>query len=487
MTKLLTKSKYMMGLESDCLLWRAVNDPESLPPVDAFTQSKFDAGHEVGELAKQLYPEGVDLDGLGFMENINKTKELVLDRKTIFEAGFMIDGLFARSDILIPVGDSYDVIEVKSSSSAKDAHIKDLAFQKFVLEKAGLQTRNFSVVHLNKEYVLDGKLSVQGLFAQTDVTEEVLEEFPSVSDNVNHMKEVISLDTCPAFDYHDIVKSAYGNPCIDEFNDSLPSGSIFELYRIQKKKALSLLDEGCYVLSEIPSSFKLTSKQKIQVNCFNTKSRHIDARNIELFIQNLQYPLYHLDFETFMPTIPLYDGCKPNQQIPFQYSLHVEQEDGSVSHYEFLFTGEGDPRKEFLASLKNDLGTKGTVLVYHQVFELGRLKELAAFDSTYVDWVDSVLLRVTDLIVPFREFYFYDNRQKGSCSIKYVLPVFSELDYKSLAVSNGSEAMMLYYTHFVKGVACSDRSQLVTDLLAYCKQDTWAMVLLLRGLKEMVK
>ena len=198
----------------------------------------------------------------------------------------------------------------------------------------------------------------------------------------------------------------------------------------------------------------------------------------------MEYPIYHLDFETFMPVIPLFEGCKPNQQIPFQYSLHIEQKDGSVEHREFLFTSLGDPRAAFLESLKKDLGFVGTVLVYNQAFELSRLKELASFDSTYADWVDSITLRVKDLLVPFREFYFYDNRQKGSCSIKAVLLVFSQLDYKSLAVSNGSEAMNLYYNHFVKGVACSNKEQLVRDLLAYCKQDSYAMVLLLQGLRD---
>jgi hypothetical protein len=374
---------------------------------------------------------------------------------------------------------------VKSSSSAKDAHVKDLAFQKYVYKKTGVKTRNFSVVHLNKEYVLDGELSVKDLFAKTDVTEEVLEEYPSIEPNIAHMKEVIKLETCPDFDYHDIVNSAYGNPCIDEFMASLPQGSVFELYNIRKKKALQIYDEGGKTMSDIPSNMKLTDKQKIQVNCFNTKSRHVDARNIELFIQNLQYPLYHLDFETFMPTIPLYQGCRPNQQIPFQYSLHIEKEDGSTEHKEFLFTGQGDPRQAFLESLKEDLGTSGTVLVYNKAFELGRLKELAEFDELYESWVELIVKRVDDLLIPFREFYFYDNKQKGSCSIKYVLPVFSDLDYQSLNVSNGSEAMLLYYNHFVKNIPCENKEQLVKDLLDYCKQDTWAMVVLLKGLKEL--
>jgi hypothetical protein len=487
MAKLITKSKYIMGLESDCLLWKAVNDSASLPPPDAFTQSKFDAGHEVGELAKQLFANGIDMSNFEFMNNIRETQKALERRKPLFEAGFMVDGVFSRADVLLPLEDgSWDVIEVKSSSSAKEVHIKDLVFQKYVYEKAGLRTRNFSVVHLNNEYVLEGELSIPDLFKRTDVTEEVLLDFSTVADKVAHMKEVISLPTCPAFNYHDVVNSAYGNPCIDEFMNSLPAGSVFELYNIRKKKAIELYESGSKLLSEIPSACKLTEKQKIQVNCFNTGKQHVDAHNISLFVSSLEYPLYHLDFETCMPVIPIFEGCKPNQQVPFQYSLHIEEANGSITHREFLFTSNGDPRTTFLESLLSDLGSSGTILVYNQAFELARLRELASVDSSYLEWVDSVTLRVADLLVPFREFYFYDNRQKGSCSIKAILPLFSDLDYKTLAVSNGSEAMNLYFKHFVRGDPCLDRDKLIQDLLAYCKQDTWAMVLVLRGLRELI-
>lgn len=484
MAKLLTKSKYLAGLESDCLLWKLVHDPNSLPAVDAFTQAKFDAGHEVGELAKQLF-DGEDVTGT-FIENIRKTKELVAAQKTIFEAGFMIDGLYARSDVLVPVDGAWDLIEVKSSTSAKEIHAKDLAFQKYVLEKSGLSIRNCFVVHVNKEYVRQGDLDLSEFFVKTDVTADVAAVYSDVPANVAHMLDVIALPSCPPFEYHDIVRTEYGNPLVDSFMADLPSGSVFELYNIRKKKALNLLDDAIINISELPEDFKLTDKQEIQKQCLLSGKQHVSVEGLRTFISGLQYPLYHLDFETYDSVIPLFDGMRPNMKIPFQYSLHIEQEDGSLVHKEFLFTGEGDCRLAFLESLQKDLGSVGTVLVYNQAFELGRLKELAEMFPSYASFVSSVIARVVDLIVPFREFWFYDSRQKGSCSIKNVLPVFSSLSYKSLAVQNGAEASILYFKHFVKGLDHPDKAKLREDLLEYCKLDTFGMVEILNGLKKLI-
>jgi hypothetical protein len=143
MAKLLTKSKYLAGLESDALLWKLVNDPKSLPAPDPFTQAKFDTGTAVGDLVKQIF-SGADLSGLGFKENLDRTSVCVESEQTIFEAGFLVDLLYVRSDVLIPANGSWTLVEVKSSTSVKHIHFHDLAFQKYVIEKSGLKVANFN-------------------------------------------------------------------------------------------------------------------------------------------------------------------------------------------------------------------------------------------------------------------------------------------------------------------------------------------------------
>ena len=141
--KLLTKSKYLNGLQCLKLLWISVNDKKRIPEPDISAKHNFEVGDMIGVLATKVFPKGIDLANLDFKNNLEKTKEAIENRKTIYEAGFLIDNLFSRGDILLPVGtEEWDIIEVKSASKVKDLNIHDMSFQKYVYEKAGLKIRN---------------------------------------------------------------------------------------------------------------------------------------------------------------------------------------------------------------------------------------------------------------------------------------------------------------------------------------------------------
>lgn len=482
MGKLLTKSKYMNGLESDALLWIAVNDKSLLPLVDDATQAKFDAGKEIEILARKMF-SGVDLSDFEFMPNISETKKCLSDRKMIYEAGFMIDNLYSRSDIVIPNDDgSWDLIEIKGSTKVKESHVKDLAFQKHVLELSGLKVRDCFVIHLNRDYVRGDFLDIGLLFRKSEVTSRVNKEIIGIEDRIKKMFEVIALPTCPMFDYHDIVRSEYGNPLIDEFLESLPDNSVFDLYNIHVKKAIELLDRGVVSIGDVPDDFDLSSAQLIQKDCLLHDKVHIQHDLIKKFLDKIVYPVYHLDFETMMPAIPKFKNSRSYDQIPFQYSLHIEHESGEVEHKEFLYSGCDDPRLDFLENLKKDLTGASTILVYNEGFEISRLNELARLFPEHKDWLNDVISKIVDLIIPFKTFAYYNSKQCGSCSLKKVMPIFHDRTYESLNIKEGGDASRVYYKHF--GNLPVDVKK---DLLEYCRLDTECMVSILRGLHDLVK
>ena len=142
---------------------------------------------------------------------------------------------------------------------------------------------------------------------------------------------------------------------------------MFEFYYMLKKKCFELYNRGIIRLKDVPDDVKLNSNQQIQRRLAFDGGKHIDKLQIKNFLRNLKYPIYYLDFETINPAIPKFDGMKPYQRIPFQFSLHIQKEEGGeCEHFSFLADGMDDPRPKFMQALKDNLGDAGSVLVYNQ-------------------------------------------------------------------------------------------------------------------------
>jgi len=486
---LLTKSNYLLGLQCPKLLWVAKNDKTRIPEPDFSAKHKFKMGDIIGVLATKVFPGGTDLADFGFKENIDATKEAVENKQTIYEAGFMVDNLFSRGDILLPVGDEeWDIIEVKSATQVKDVNIHDVSFQKYTYEKAGLKIRNCILMHINNQYIKDGEIEPEELFVQADINNKVLEYSEGIEERISEMQEIINSEE---------PTSKIGVHCSDPYDCSLmdgcwkdvPSASVFEFYRMFKKKCFELHDGGIVCLNEVPENIKLNDKQKIQRRLAFDGGTHIDKPAIKNFLGGLKYPIYYLDFETINPAIPKFDGMKPYQRIPFQFSLHVQKEEGGeCEHISFLAKGVSDPRPKFMQALRDGLGDAGSILVYNQGFEKGVMNEGCDALPEFREWYDeNIFHRVKDLWDVFKDFSFYDPKQKGSTSIKYVLPVLTDLKYDDLDIGNGMSASLEYERVTYGDVDEEDRDKVMRALEKYCELDTWAEVEIVKTLGEVIK
>ncbi len=425
MAKLLSKTKYMTGLQCPRLIWTQIHDPGKIPETDPGTQYIFDQGHLVGELAKKLFPKGIDISTGNFMGNISDTMHLLKSRKPLFEAGIRAGNLYSRVDILSPAGEEeWDIVEVKSSTNVKDVHIDDVAYQRYCCGQLGLNIRKCHLVLINNQYVKDGEIDPEGFFNIHDVTEQVEEASVGIQDRIDGIIEVISQETCPEMIIGPHCRDPYECSLTDCW-DSLPEHNIFSLY-YGGKKSFTMYDSGILTVGEIPDDYKLNDKQRIQQACVVSGEPHVDKEAIQGFLSPLKYPLYYLDFETIGPAVPLFDGVRPYQNIPFQFSLHVvRDEKDRPDHFSFLAGSSDDPRPAFLAELKKVLGDSGSIIAYNKGFEEGILRDLAETFPEYNVWIDQICSRMVDLLVPFRNFDYYHPVQKGSASLKAVLPVIT--------------------------------------------------------------
>ena len=461
---------------------------EEIPSVNTQTQAIFDQGHLVGEFARKLFPDGIEIDcdhsDIGRILELSQVA--LIHRKPLCEAGFQFEGGFARVDILNPVGkDQWDIIEVKSSTDVKDINLQDLAFQTHVYRGAGLKIRNSILMHINNKYVRTGEIEPAKLFTQIDVTKFVAGLLHSIPSNIKRMQEVIAEKACPDIQIGSHCNDPYECQLQDTCWAFLPEHSVFTLYRIIHKQCFELLSRGILGIQDLPVTYRFSPVQLIQKQAIQTGKQHVDPKQIQSFLRTLQYPLYYLDFETFQTAIPLYNGVRPYQRVPFQFSLHVQADPKSEPvHHGFLTEGKTDPRLEILNQLKTLLGKSGSIVAYSASFEKSVLKEITDFCGRQ-NWFKGIESRIVDLLVPFRSFHFYGASQRGSNSIKAVYPVLCGKGYQNMEIADGSTASSEYCRVTFGDAKEEERKRVRNNLEAYCQLDTQAMIDIVKRLTEL--
>jgi hypothetical protein len=485
MTQLLSKSRYLSGLQCPRLSWIEFHEPEKIPETDPVTQYIFDQGHLIGELAKKLFPRGIDVPQDDFTGNIKKTKELLGERKPLFEAGIIAGKLYSRVDILAPAGEEeWDIVEVKSSTSVKDVHINDMAFQRHCCNRSGLSIRKCYLALINNQYVKDGEINPEGLFNIHDITDQVEEASVGIQDRIDNILEVINQETCPEMIIGPHCRDPYDCPLIECW-DNLPEHNIFTLY-YGGKKSFEMYNSGIVTVGEIPDDYKLNDKQRIQRDCVVSGEPYVDREATCSFLSSLEYPLYYLDFETIGPAVPLFDGIRPYQDIPFQFSVHVVKDGSSQpEHFSFLASGTDDPRPALLSGLQQVLGNSGSIIAYNKGFEEGCLQDMAVAFPEYSDWVAQTCDRLVDLLEPFSSFYYYHPLQKGSASLKRVLPAITGRGYEDLDINDGQVASITFLAATFGDMSEAEKAKIMENLEKYCGRDSEGMIWIVDKLSEL--
>lgn len=484
----LSKSKYLNGLQCHKLLWVAVNDAKRIPPTDAATQYVFDQGHLVGELAHRLYSDGINLDTSSIAGNLRQTQASLQLRKPLFEAGFSANRMYCRVDVLKPAGeDEWDIVEVKSTNSAKDEHVQDVEFQRHCCLNAGLKIRGCHVMHLDKNYIRQGEIDPGRLFTAQEVTSRLDQAAGVFENRLAAMLAVIDSGKCPEAAIGRHCNSPHSCPLQGECWANMPEQNVMTLYG-GKKLGEDLIARGILDIGSIPADVALDSRQHIQKQCADSNISHISTGEVRSFLAGLVYPLYFMDFETFSAAIPIYDGSRPHQKIPFQFSVHSLAAPGAgPEHYSYLAEGRDDPRPAFTAELCKAVGPGGTVLVYSAPFEKSVLKELAESLPAYSERVESIMARIVDLNLPFRKFSCYHPDQAGSTSLKQVLPAMTDLKYGEMEISEGQTASLKFMESVFGDITPEEIQKIRADLIAYCGLDTYGMVEIVRRLEQAVE
>ncbi|MFH1667857.1 MAG: DUF2779 domain-containing protein [Candidatus Komeilibacteria bacterium] len=466
----------MNYIECPMFLWMLKNRPDLLPANSPELEHLFLMGNEVDQLAKELFPGGVGIKGYN-QEGWSNTQKTMKDgSKILFQPTVVVNPLTCRSDILTKSlkEDEWDINEVKMSTKVKDDHIYDVGFQRICFENAGIKIGHTKLIHLNRDYVRQGEIELDKLFISEDITEQVKEKLPEIKEEIEKALKVIEINDkadlhlingCHSPKYCDYVK--YYCEGISGIDSIVNEISPKHLQTLLKRKILSP--------EKIPSDLLESIGYEPE-----TEFTKIDTKAIEKEFKKLKYPLYFLDYETYASAVPLFDGTRPHQNVPFQYSLMVKDSPTSpVRHTEFLARKLKNPIPELLLQLKGDIGPKGSVIVWYAQFETGRNTEMAQMEPKYADFLKSVNDRIFDLmlIFKFKNQMYIKNEFQELASLKIVLPVLCpELSYESLDIRGGGEASASWPVFTSDNTSIEEKLELEKNMLTYCKRDTEAMV-----------
>lgn len=479
----LSKSKFMAGLQCPKRLWLQVHRPDISPEVGETLPILN--GNEVGEIARQLFP-GVLIEyepGLGAA--IKKTQRLVADPgvKMIHEATFVHDGLLVRVDLLERASGGWILTEVKGATSVKDYYIPDVAVQSWVLQHFGLKLDTVRLMHVNNQFVYQGDGNYEGLLVAEDISSQVnnlLESIPDKKDSLVAMLNEGEPDIAMGKQCSDPYECEFCAYCTPDDLPEYPVTVLPNLRDPRKSELLAKYDD----VRDIPES-EITNENHRRVwraTCAGKEEVDIGEA---VAVNDLPWPRYYLDFETIALAVPRWKGVRPYMQVPFQWSCHIHHENGELEHAEFLDISGDDPRRACAESLVEHLGKDGVVLAYNAGFERGVIRKLAEMYPDLSNKLMSIHDRIDDLL-PITRRAYYHPAQKGSWSIKDVVPVLApELSYTDLeGVHHGSEAQLAWILAARGGQ--EERDKLSNQLKEYCKLDTLAMVRIVEALSAKV-
>ena len=502
--------------------WLDKNHPDEKNPIDEYTETLFENGHKVGELAKEYFKIDVDVTVLDENGKPNISAMLEETKKAlgggariIAEASFEYDGLFCAVDILVKNDDeSYNIYEVKSSKlnlkkdkksvSVKEKYIIDAAYQQYVLEKIGYKINNVYVVLLSDNYVRGKTLDLEQYFITVPVTTFTTALQSMVKDKLGDIAAVLGEENEPTSVFNANCKDCdYFAFC----SRNIPSPSVFDIYEKTKPTKHDLYNSGISFFDAPLHTTTLYPAARKQIEYYNRPNdAYIDKVAIKEFLDSLSFPLYSLDFETYQAVVPEHEGMKASEVVPFQYSLHVmkvadgDYSEGSADLEErhFIDISGGDPRRAIAERLVKDIPFGACVIAYRESTERKIIERLSELYDDLADHLRSFGYinskgekRYKDPLPLFQGGYYYTSLMGNKFSIKSVLPALypddPNMDYHNLegSVKNGTQAM----TAILKAQEVSDeeRNRIEEDLIKYCALDTFALVKVIKKLYEVSK
>ena len=493
-SRLITKTEFVRGLDCVRRVWLDRNRRDLKPPLSLANQERIEVGKRLGKLAQERYDAGVlaTQPGAQASEAAASTKAMLASgAECLFEATFLSGDRLARLDVLSKHDDGGWIIDEVKSSSVKepkkidDDKVFDLAFQLQVARETGLQVSQARLVLVDTSYVWDGSpfkgQSMLGTVNMTELCEKKSEEVLSLC---SMLSEALESDSEPVVETNTHCKSC---DYFDHCHKSSPKHDLIFLPRITPKAVNELRAKGYKSIDQIPDVEKLTEARRRMRDVILAGQPHI-GDGLQDALDAIPFPAVFIDYESSNPAFPMYPGTRPYQQVCFQWSAHLlESSESMPQHFEYLASSLEDPRAEFCRSLW-EVVKDCAAIVHYTGYEITQLRAMATDGVPLAsDLLELILSRSVDLEKIVSEYVYFE-AFKGKTSIKVVLPALvPAMSYKELLIADGTAAATGFRKMLDPNTSKEESDTLRSALLAYCCQDTLAMVEIYRALKRLAR
>lgn len=465
---LLNRGDLLAAAQCPRRAWLQLHPPEDAAGVQRFPRA--DDRDAVRDAARRRFPGGRTLDrDAPLAVRLADTAAALADPEVpaVYDATFVMDSILVRAAILERVPGGWIVAEAKAANSVGEAHEREVGAVAWVAAASGVPIVGRKLLHLDSEYVRGAELDEAALFTTLSVPER---DFgPAWAALV----AVAEADTEPEI--------APGPHCLHPRECPFrahcsPVSGPYAVARLPRAGRLlaELAELGVDDVRRIPTDVRMNPAQQHAVWAL-VNGREYVGQGLRPTLENVRWPLRFLDFEACQPAVPRWAETSPFQQLPTQWSMHVQHEDGRVEHLAFLHRDDSDPREPFVRTLVEACGTEGTIVVYSS-YEATTLRALR--DRMPELWTDleGLISRLFDLLPVVRDHYYHPALD-GSFSIKVVLPaVCPEIDYHDLTIADGASAAQRWLRMIHPATPAAERDEIAAALLAYCERDTFAML-----------
>ena len=295
-------------------------------------RAKFQRGTDVGVLAHEVFPGGIDMSpnspsqfpkkAAETWQNLNNPEVNVL-----YEAVFQYNDTLIMLDMLVRDGDQWLAVEVKSSMRLSDTYYNDAALQYYVLHGCGVPLNDFRLMYLNPDYVKDGSIDVHQLFKMESVMDYVIEREAFVSENVERLKKVVALPHSPLVNIGTQCNDPY--PC--DFQGHcwklIPKNSFLFTTAMDDDELFNLYFNGVNSNAKMLSRLDSDSIEAHQIEALETNSYYIDYKTLyTLTPQPKPKSIAYLNLLLHRPAVPEIDGTKPYEELILAFALQGEHE-----------------------------------------------------------------------------------------------------------------------------------------------------------------